>query len=48
MRLNFTNGYYEGDVVCGKPHGSGMLRLNDGTQYTGAFFKAYFTVTVFL
>lgn len=42
MRLNFTNGYYEGDVVCGKPHGSGMLRLNDGTQYTGAFFQGVF------
>lgn len=37
MRIEYDNGYYEGDVVDGKKHGKGVWCFNDGRRYSGEF-----------
>ena len=33
----YSEGLYEGELVCGKPHGKGLLRLEKGGAYEGEF-----------
>ncbi len=37
MRLNYNNGYYEGDVKDGKAHGRGKRVWDDGDVYEGDY-----------
>ena len=35
--LNFQNGVYSGDVICGKPDGKGTFLYSDGRKYYGSW-----------
>ncbi len=40
--LRFAKGYYSGDVVNGEPQGQGILEMDNGDRYEGAFFAGMF------
>jgi len=38
-KLPFPAGYYEGEILDGKPHGKGKYTWSDGSYYEGDFIN---------